>query len=50
MTRTKTTPSRKRSEVKKTDILKRRLANPKSARFGNTQLTVRYERNKNKMF
>ena len=44
MVRTKTTPRRKRSEGKKTYILKRRLANPKSVRFRNTQFTVRYER------
>ena len=44
MARTKTIPRRKRSGGKKTYILKRRLANPKSLRFGNTQFTVRYER------
>ena len=30
--------------VKKIYVIKRRLANPKSVRFGNTQFTVRYER------
>ena len=43
MARTKTTPRRTISGGKKTYILKR-LANPKSFRFGNTQFTVRYER------
>ena len=30
--------------VKKIYVIKRRLANPKSVRFGNTQFTVRYKR------
>ena len=44
MARTKTTPRKKRSSGKKTYILKRKLANPKSVRFRNTQARVRYER------
>ena len=44
MVRTKTSSRRKRSEGKKTYILKRRLANPKLVRLRNTQFTVRYER------
>ena len=30
--------------VKKIYIIKRRLANPKSVRFGNTEFTARYDR------
>ena len=43
MTRQKP-PQEKDLEVEKTYILERRLANTKSVRFGNTQLTVRYKR------
>ena len=43
MARTKTTPQRNKSG-RKTCILERRLATPKSVKFGNTQFTVRYER------
>ena len=44
MARTKTTPRKKRSSGKKTYILKRKLANPKSVSFRNTQGSPRYER------
>ena len=43
MARTKITPRRNKSG-RKTYLLKRRLATPKSVKFGNTQFTVRYER------
>ena len=43
MARTKTTPQRNKSG-RKTYILERRLATPKSVKFGNTQFTIRYER------
>ena len=43
MARTKT-PRRRGKNGKKIYIIKRRLANPKSVRFGNTEFTVRYER------
>ena len=44
MDRTKRTRRRKRSRGKKTYILKRRLSNAKSVRFGSTQFMVKYER------
>ena len=44
MARTKTTPRRRSKNGKKIYIIKRRLPNPKSVTFGNTEFTVRYER------
>ena len=44
MARTKTTPRRRAKSGKKIYVIKRRLANLKSVRFGNAQFTVRYER------
>ena len=37
-------PRRRGKNNKKIYIIKQRLANPKSVRFGNTEFTVRYER------
>ena len=34
----------RRRRARKTYVLKKRLENPKAARFGNTQFMVRYER------
>ena len=44
MARTKTTPRKRGKNSKKIYIIKQRLANPKSVRFGNIELTVRYKR------
>ena len=44
MARTKTTPRRRGKNSKKIYIIKRRLSNPISVRFRNTEFTVRYER------
>ena len=43
MARTKTMPRRRAKSGKKIYVVKRRLANPKSVRLGNTQFMVRYE-------
>ena len=44
MARTKARPRRRARSGKKIYAIKRRLANPKSGRFGNTKFTVRYKR------
>ena len=44
MARTKTAPRRWAKSGKNIYVIKRRLANLKSVRFRNTQLTVRYEK------
>ena len=44
MARTKARPRIRAKSGKKIYVIKRRLANPKSVRFRNTQFTVRYKR------